>query len=798
MQLTQSQQKAVNELLESFNPNEKTQVYFSAPTGSGKTFMISNFINDLAKNYCNEKLIFIIATLSSSELPKQMENNLNEYKMFLDYSSNLKIERIISPSVKNLKNKDQDVYMIAEKNKVMILGNASFKKNCILVERGKLEGFLQQIKNENYKLIYIRDEAHHGGKVEKNKDDSGFETKMQKIAHYIIKMTATPKEYNIKQIRIDEDDLKKDNIYLLKQCPVFNDLKDYEKEEYTNEEILDIACKKFKSIKKEYMDSEKEPSLIGINPAMLIQVKDEPKDPHLKKEFKNNIDSIIKILENNGLTWVKYFSNEKVAENATNIRTKVNLKDISKNSSEVDAIIFKIGPATGWNIPRACMLVQLRNVSSDSLNVQTVGRIKRNPAPVEKSFENIDSIKFNYYLYSNFKDEKRLWDYYILRDDLTKKRNETIQFYSGIIDEDLIKEISNSKEYISKVQNFLNNDFGYVDLLLGNKNYKKVYIEKGFIENKIQELYNGNNNFKIIESIIQNKIELRIEIMKLKNSLKRFLNKKINELIQSKFDEFNKDGFGGSKTKIDNDILWFIFLKKYSYKIKEFFQDYKKLKKASEFKLITKELPFDDYQYVSNSNNCLKFKQPPSFDEYLLKYAYLNTNKKNEGIHHLDSKNEVQVLGNFKNLFFNSQLNLRDKINIWTKNPTFKGISFNYFDENMNTVKTSYPDLLIKYKNHQILLEIKGLKDIDKDKTLKMLRNYKQYTSDDIIKKMDKNNDSLTIGVVHVSNNRQTLIAYSTLKHVNDHYSKTDNPDKAKNFDFLEFFDILDLYSEND
>ena len=47
MKLTSTQQNAVNELVNEFNPNNKNIVYFKAPTGSGKTFMIANVINDM-------------------------------------------------------------------------------------------------------------------------------------------------------------------------------------------------------------------------------------------------------------------------------------------------------------------------------------------------------------------------------------------------------------------------------------------------------------------------------------------------------------------------------------------------------------------------------------------------------------------------------------------------------------------------------------------------------------------------------------------------------------------------------
>ncbi|MBU4690089.1 DEAD/DEAH box helicase family protein, partial [Mycoplasma zalophidermidis] len=81
MNLSDVQARAVKELVEKCDLNNKSSIYFKAPTGSGKTFMIANVIDQLIKLHGNkQKLFFIIATLSSGELPKQMEQNLNEYK----------------------------------------------------------------------------------------------------------------------------------------------------------------------------------------------------------------------------------------------------------------------------------------------------------------------------------------------------------------------------------------------------------------------------------------------------------------------------------------------------------------------------------------------------------------------------------------------------------------------------------------------------------------------------------------------------------------------------------------------
>ncbi|MCU9936721.1 hypothetical protein NWP96_06590 [Mycoplasmopsis cynos] len=58
----------------------------------------------------------------------------------------------------------------------------------------------------------------------------------------------------------------------------------------------------FKIIKEKYNDNINEPGLIGINPAMLIQVDNDSKNTEKNLKFAHNIELIIKILEKNNLS----------------------------------------------------------------------------------------------------------------------------------------------------------------------------------------------------------------------------------------------------------------------------------------------------------------------------------------------------------------------------------------------------------------------------------------------------------------------------------------------------------------
>ncbi|MCU4706971.1 DEAD/DEAH box helicase family protein [Mycoplasma sp. CSL7503-lung] len=439
MEPTKTQNKAISQLLKHFNnsyiENKSKIVEFKAPTGSGKTFMIANFIDraiTFNKKRENKPIVFVVMTLSNAELPKQMEENFNDYNFYLK-NRDIIFERKESPSSTKNKAKDADYTFRVENNKVFILGASSFGTNRIYTEQGVLDKFISEISN-NYFVVFIRDEAHIGTKESgikgKNKKEAeNFYKKMMNASDFQINMTATPKGI-YEQVKITENELKEDDPILIKTTGYLNQgLSEINSEQIDNLQLLDIACNKFNQIKQKYITEE---GLIGnINPAMLIQVNDKKEND---TDFDKKIEKIIKKLEEHNLTWAKYFSSEKID---SNMRGKISLREISKKSSDIDVIIFKVGPATGWNIPRACMLVQLRNVYSDSLSIQTLGRIKRNPRP-NFNFKD-DSIAYQYWVYSNIDNidkidkERELSSYKLNKESLNDK------FYYGEINKEVEK-----------------------------------------------------------------------------------------------------------------------------------------------------------------------------------------------------------------------------------------------------------------------------------------------------------------------------------------------------------------------
>ncbi|MBU4691411.1 DEAD/DEAH box helicase family protein [Mycoplasma sp. ES3225-GEN-MYC] len=722
MKLTNTQNRAVGELVDhcvkNYLSDKNTSnkiIEFKAPTGSGKTFMLANFIDKMITknreiNNGNQKIIFIIVTLSSADLPRQMENNIKDYLPYLQ-NRHINIQRQESPSTSDKNIKDKDVRFFAENEKVLIFGSSSFGKKRLFTEYGIFDAFLQQIENQDYKLIYIRDEAHHGGLIN-NKDtkdyEEKFESKVQKAANFVVKMTATPKG-GYEQVIITEDQLRKDNIVLLKNNLMFNHgISRINFEEVSTEEILEVACKEFRNIKDNfYSDSKKEPGLVNINPAMLIQVTD--KVSKNKEKFEKDLNIITNILEKNNLQYVKYFSGEKIDSKARNVKS---LKEISKNNSDVDVIIFKVGPATGWNIPRACMLLQIRDVSSDTLNKQTIGRIKRNPNPNFYFDEN--SIANNYYIYSNKKEDTRETMIYKL-----KNVYETATFASGKINPLLLKQASNTQKYYDDVLSIMNK----TEVLQLAKNYLDHLAKYHYLIAKETEIKEGKIVKKLIEEKIWNNIDLEIfcenSILENHKLFSIQLKNKLNNWFESEIMNFDN--------KISIHLFWYIIIKNYLNDIrgchKKSVELLKKTSDQKEYILnFQKTLPIYLYNY--------KNKHDIMIVENIMKYAYVNTLKEKKHVHYFDSETELNFINHITSCL-NDYPNYFEKVELWTRNAVFHGINFQYYEE-FNDIKNSYPDFIIRYKNnhesHDLIIEVKDFEnDYDENKTKNIITAFNNY-----------------------------------------------------------------------
>jgi type III restriction enzyme len=716
--LTTIQTRAVEDIVVIYKNNNIREVHFKAPTGSGKTLMATHFISQIINQFGDgQKLVFIIATISNADLPKSFETKINEYKQYLP-NNNFEVEHFVSPSNNDSKKKDASPKIALIQNKVYIFGKATFGKGRIFTEQETITDFVKECRDQGYNIIYIRDEAHIGtGKA--SATDKTFEKLMNESCRFILKMTATfDNKSTAKRVSITENDLndenKNDGKFLLKTKAdvITNDA-------VIDSDLIDLAIEKFKEIKNEYNTLIKEG--VVINPAMLIQVDNEKSEAEASQNFHSTLQLLKDKIQNAGLSWVQYFGDSKACSNVDN--TNFTLEKISRLADTTDCIIFKVGPATGWDIPRACMLLQLRNICSTSLKIQTIGRIKRNPYPNLVK----NDITDKYYIFDN-SPEGNNKDYtvfkYTVKDEFIQEQFASIQIVKNG-GSDFDENIANEK---------------VAEFLQGNK---KCIIEKYKHCFKNNQFYNQDKKL-LIKNVFSLLRHIEIEMRALKPNQRKVVEK----IIEHDFDGINKNS-------IKAVLLNF------------FINDIRRLAKecgnlSVGYQLTQSPINPSVYYKIIEKND----KNSATVDDNN-KYLFdIHKLEEKSNIEYFDSSNEPAVFNTLQN-YFNKNDNVAT---VWAKNPHTSNIYGEYLDED-NYKRRSYFDFVVKFANGNYLyIEVKGQEDIDLKKTENLKKAYQDYFTK-AQDNLQTQSDSIFICVITVSNNSVTRAQCYCKQGLNEEYN---------------------------
>lgn len=320
---------------------EGNTIVFQAPTGSGKTYMISQALTQIVKK---SKASYSFIWISVNSLHEQSRQNLSRY---------LEDERLLDCiSIDEIQNKT-----IEENEIVFFNWDSLIKENNVFRMDNESDWNLQSVvsntKEEGREIILIIDESHRTARATK-----ALEVIEEISPTLTIELTATPKEIRGTLIKIPIAEVIVEG--MIKKEVKINSDSHHIKE---NKELLEIALKKRKQLKTAY-----EKIGTNINPLLLIQI------PNKKaSDSTNPEDYIIGLLAEHNIT----ISNKKLALWLS--EKKENKELVEADDSEVDVLIFKEAIAVGWDCPRASILFLQREWKEEryTFNIQTLGRIMR-------------------------------------------------------------------------------------------------------------------------------------------------------------------------------------------------------------------------------------------------------------------------------------------------------------------------------------------------------------------------------------------------------------------------------------
>jgi len=359
-----------------FNSNNRKEVVFKAPTGSGKTFMASSLFEELAGEHPDINFCILWACPCKGELHKQSHDAVKTYLGGNPVCSLL--EEDFFGTRKFIKNKEI-VFINWEKLIIKDKGTGTWANNLMKEQEGlNFLDVIDRTKKNGTKVVLVVDESHVG---------SSAKTRIQEfintiiIPNILLEMSATPLNDHI-DVEVNPKDVIKEG--MIKEDVIVNEgIKKEDKslaEKDSELLILEKGFEKREEIVKKYAELN-----INVNPLVLIQIPNVDEGEAKKLVNKD-------FLRGKGITE----ANGKLKLWCDN-HDPFDKKEIRKNNDITEYLIFKTAVATGWDCPRAHILVKFREGKSETFETQTIGRILRTAEA--KSYD--DALLDNAYIFTN-------------------------------------------------------------------------------------------------------------------------------------------------------------------------------------------------------------------------------------------------------------------------------------------------------------------------------------------------------------------------------------------------------------
>ena len=367
------------------NEDRQIPIVLKAPTGSGKTYMTQKVICDMAEQPDWDRDVAYVWITFSDDLAMQSRHKFDVYFPTSKHGRLLTIDDFSLGSLQK-----NDVLFINWQK--LVSNNAADRiyrrpgdPNERHESRVYFEDFAEQTHDNGIEVIFIIDECHL------NVTEAADRDVISKLDPKIcIHVSATPPvDIVAKAAEYDSFvQVKHKNVVaqgLIKESIVTQTREDLDK--YMGEDE-DHALLKLAVDKRNELKSEIEAFGENVNPLVIIQLPND--DEKLIEQGQPTKEEITK----------EYLISQGIKANriASWFTGKAKPDGLERNDSEYEYLLFKTAAGTGWDCPRAQVLVMFRDVKSEIFNTQTIGRILRVPMMNKE----VSKVFRNGYLYTNF------------------------------------------------------------------------------------------------------------------------------------------------------------------------------------------------------------------------------------------------------------------------------------------------------------------------------------------------------------------------------------------------------------
>lgn len=354
MELKEFQLAAVKSLFEAMDAPAR-DIILKSPTGSGKTIILTYFMHQYIQSF--PKTVFVWLTPGKGDLEEQSKAKMDKY---IHASQTKLLSDIMTAGF------EENDSCFINWEKLTKKGNNALKDS----ERTNFLEHIQNALNNGLRFVIIVDESHQNNTIKADEIIQYFHTDK------IIRCSATPKGIaKAEIIEIPEEDVIAAG--LIKKMLIINqDFPQTIETENQTEFLIDKALQKQRALRTEFLNRNTD-----INPLVVIQI------PNKSESLQDGVE---RYLETQGLT----YENGQLAVWLSDKHE--NLENIDMPNAESSVVIIKQAVATGWDCPRAHILVKLRDNMDETFEIQTIGRIRRMPEAKHYECDLLDSC----YLYT--------------------------------------------------------------------------------------------------------------------------------------------------------------------------------------------------------------------------------------------------------------------------------------------------------------------------------------------------------------------------------------------------------------
>ena len=333
--------------------DSKQIITVKAPTGAGKTVILIKYVDELLKN-SDGKTAFIWLCPGKGNLEEQSKDKMDMLAPHID-TRNLLYSMLMGFEGGSVTFINWE--LVTKK------GNTALKDS----ERANLFEMITAAHKEGVRFVVIIDEEHMNNTKKADDIINAF------VPKNIIRVSATAvKVPHYEFYEIPEDEVI--NAGLISRAIYVNEGVDENKQIINDYDyLLDLADSKRKAIQDAYDG-------LGIKIRPLVLIQFPAGQPETIKAVEEKLTSLGYTYDN-GLVSI-WMSDEKK-----------NVERLVDNDGQQAFLLMKQAISTGWDCPRAKILVKLREGGSEDFQIQTIGRIRRMP---EHKHYGVDILDYCY------------------------------------------------------------------------------------------------------------------------------------------------------------------------------------------------------------------------------------------------------------------------------------------------------------------------------------------------------------------------------------------------------------------